>query len=105
MVREGLGWTSEQQPLVSWIPVNLGDALPAACPEHFRSRISVIVLHDGDYLPERIADNPDLGVVRDSGELEQSFCTKRDWGASLVAESLAGVLGLGGLAGDPDRPR
>ena len=33
MVREGLGWTSEEQPLVSWVPVNLGDALPAAWAE------------------------------------------------------------------------
>ena len=93
---DGLGWTCDEQPFVSWVPVTLDDALPAACPERFRPRISVVVLHDGEYFPRRLAENPSLSSIVSSGELRHSFRTKRDWGASLVAESLSGVLGLGG---------
>ena len=59
-------------------------------PEAVRSRVFVHTVHDGVAIPAsfRKCVPPDV--------LERSFVRERDWGANLVASSLARELGLGG---------
>lgn len=63
-------------------------------PEEYQGRVSVDVIHDGWILPEPYLTGGDGAPVDTTEELVREFEKERDWGASLVAESLAAALHL-----------
>lgn len=71
-----------------------GDALPS----HLRERVLVFTVHDGNWLPQRFIENPDGSPRIDPAVLQQRYVAERDWGANLVAGSIASALGLRGYA-------
>ena len=91
------GWTTEFDSYVSWVESKASDELPVSCPDADLSRVAVVTLHDGSYVPQGILDAPALRPVFESGELANSFRVKRDWGASLLSGHLAQALGVGGF--------
>jgi hypothetical protein len=63
------------------------------CPDEFRDRVMVDVIHDGNWIPEKFT-SPDPDHVLHPTNLESSFVSERDWGAECVASSLASALHL-----------
>lgn len=66
------------------------------CPPHYRDRILVHTVHDGAMLPREFRESPALQRLEQDGTLWQHFVRERDWGANMVAERIAHVLGLAG---------
>ncbi len=62
-------------------------------PESFRSKILVHTVHDGDVIPERFRNGPDGQPIVPREEIDRAHIRERDWGANLVAKSLARHLG------------
>ena len=61
--------------------------------EH-RSRLFVHTVHDGDVIPSRFRWHADGTPTVPLDQLERAHVRERDWGANLVAKSLAQQLGL-----------
>jgi hypothetical protein len=61
-----------------------------ALPAPLRSRLLVHTVHDGGVIPER------FGSRVDPAALAETHIRERDWGANLVAESIARAAGLRG---------
>ena len=87
--------TTGQVSPVEFVAVPTADA--PLCPEHFRDKILVHTVHDGDVIPQWVMDAPETQGLQASGELWRRYCSERDWGADLVAHQLAASLGLGGF--------
>jgi len=62
-------------------------------PEAFRSKILVHTVHDGDVIPPRFRFGPNGEPLVPTDVLERAHVRERDWGANLVARSLAHQLG------------
>lgn len=60
----------------------------------YRSRLFVLTVHDGDVIPRRFREDPDGRPIVPRDVLERTHVRERDWGANLVAQSLAEQLGL-----------
>ncbi len=69
-----------------------------AIPEAFRGRILIHTVHDGDCIPEAFIRNDEGEHYVDPELLERRFVKERDWGADLVARSIAEAMGLRGFA-------
>lgn len=68
-----------------------------AFPEHYRSELSLDVIHDGAWVPrEFLVDYH--GRPIEINAYFADYVRERDWGASKVAERLAALLGIGGFA-------
>ena len=64
-------------------------------PEHYRTRMLIDVPHDGAWIPDEfLVDGQGEPIHADT--LRSHYVHERDWGASLVAERLAGRLELDG---------
>ena len=90
-------WTTQFDSFVSWVDAQTDDTRPIACPYDDVTKVQVLTLHDGAYVPQRILDAPALAQVHADGSLAQSFQVKRDWGANLLAGHLAAALGTRGF--------
>ncbi|MCX4242044.1 hypothetical protein [Paraliomyxa miuraensis] len=62
--------------------------------EAYRSRLFVHTVHDGDVIPQRFRTHEDGRPTVPLDQIERAHVRERDWGANLVAESLAMRLGL-----------
>ena len=62
--------------------------------EVYRPRIFIHTVHDGDALPRRFREDPEGNPLVPPEVLDAAHGRERDWGANLVAESLAHHLGL-----------
>lgn len=67
---------------------------PSLVSEAYRSRLFVHTVHDGDVIPQRFREHEDGSPTVPTEELDRAHVRERDWGANLVAESLAQHLGL-----------
>jgi len=66
--------------------------------EELRRRILIHTVHDGDCIPERFIRNAEGEPIIHPELLERRFVMERDWGADLVARSIAEAMGLDGFA-------
>lgn len=66
----------------------------APLPDDYRDRVSIDVIHDGWVLPEVYLQKADGAPVASEQDLLTGHEVERDWGASLVAGSLAAALHL-----------
>lgn len=73
------------------VPIDGGSGLVA---EPYRARLFVHTVHDGDVIPRRFRERPDGTPLVPLEPLERAHVRERDWGANLVAHSLAEQLGL-----------
>ncbi len=62
-------------------------------PPEFRSKILVHTVHDGDVIPKRFRFGPDGAPIVAPDDLDRAHMRERDWGANLIAKSLARQLG------------
>lgn len=63
-------------------------------PEAHRPRIFIHTVHDGDVLPSRFRVDAQGNPLVPPEALDNAHAQERDWGANLVAESLAHHMGL-----------
>ncbi|MCA9705946.1 MAG: N-formylglutamate amidohydrolase [Myxococcales bacterium] len=63
-------------------------------PEVYRRRIFIHTVHDGDRIPARFRYDAQGNPTVAPEVLERAHVQERDWGANLVAKSLAQHLGL-----------
>jgi len=75
------------------VPVEV-DPLGHLCPETYRDKILIDVIHDGSVLPPEFASDLYGNPILASDTLPQSFVHERDWGAELLARQLASALGI-----------
>ncbi|MBM4373881.1 MAG: hypothetical protein FJ095_02270 [Deltaproteobacteria bacterium] len=69
-----------------------------ALPENLRERVLIFTVHDGNWLPPHLIRNAD-GMPRvEPTSFHDRYVAERDWGANLVASSIASALGLRGYA-------
>lgn len=73
------------------VPIDDG---PGLVSEAYRSRLFVHTVHDGDVIPRRFREHEDGRPLVSPALLEHAHVRERDWGANLVARSLAQQLGL-----------
>lgn len=66
------------------------------CPEEFRDKILLHTVHDGNVIPDWLLGAPQIQRLMQSGQMCRNYIIERDWGADLVARSLAETLGLPG---------
>jgi hypothetical protein len=67
-------------------------------PPEIRDRILIHVVHDGDVIPPRFVFDANERPRVEPTLLEKRFIEERDWGANLVAKSVAEAMGLRGYA-------
>ena len=96
MHRPGIDFTTEPADELEFVKVPRPEPGGAQASGLGRELIVVDTIHDGDRIPQRIlrADGVQR-VVRD-GSLWRHYVRERDWGANLVAQHLASMLGLDG---------
>lgn len=70
------------------------DPTGAPLPKEYRDRVCIDVIHDGWVLPDAYLSAGDASSVASTSELQRLHEVERDWGASLVAGSLAAALHL-----------
>ncbi|MCK5799332.1 MAG: N-formylglutamate amidohydrolase [Deltaproteobacteria bacterium] len=87
-------YTTAPRPPLELVPV--AENPRGLCPPAYRDRILVYTVHDGTTIPSFVLDNPAIAPLEARGELWPLYVRERDWGANLVAETLAYTLGLPG---------
>jgi len=91
----GIEMTTDSRHPIEWVPVGPAtDGYP--CPDAYRERVIVDVIHDGNNLPERFLLGPDGRRLLGPGTMPEEFLKERDWGAELVAHWLSAALHLDG---------
>ena len=87
--------TTEPQPFIEEIPAADVEPIRGGVPEAWRDQIVIDVIHDGHWLPEEfLVDATGAPIALEA--IRDDFIRERDWGAGLVAQRLAGRLGLSG---------
>jgi len=81
------------RPPFESVPVS-PDPLGHPVPASFRDKILVDVIHDGANVPRAFADNVYGERILADTPFPDRFQEERDWGAELVAKSLASALGI-----------
>lgn len=89
---DALSFTAADLPY-EVVPVE-PDPAGGPLPEEHRGRVSIDVIHDGWVLPAVYLRGGDGAPVESEAALVAEFEKERDWGASLVAGSLAAALHL-----------
>src|SRR5213596_730896 len=64
------------------------------CPEEFRGRVSIDVIHDGKFVPQRFYDAA-ITHGTHAEMIRRQYVVERDWGAEQVARHLTAALHLG----------
>ena len=91
----GIEMTTDARQPIEWVPVApMTDGHP--CPDAYRERVIVDVIHDGNNLPEKFLLAPDGRRLLGPGPTPAEFIEERDWGAELMAHSLSSALHLDG---------
>jgi len=85
-------FTTDQRPPIELIEV----AETKSGPPELRHLIVVDTVHDGAAIPRRLLESPRVAPLVADGTLWRHYVRERDWGANMVAEHLAHLLGLGG---------
>lgn len=67
-------------------------------PENLRDRVLIFTVHDGDWIPPQFLMAPDGTPRVEPKAFHDRYVSERDWGANLVARSIASSLGLRGYA-------
>jgi hypothetical protein len=67
-------------------------------PGDLRDRVLIFTAHDGDAIPEHYLMGTDGTTRVDPTDFERRYVAERDWGANLVAQSIASALGVRGYA-------
>ncbi len=85
---------AEERPPLEFVEV-AAEGGPYTCPEEYRARVMINVIHDGAVIPpEFLVDTQ--GVPIPGSAIYDAYVRERDWGASDVAEQLAIALGIDG---------
>lgn len=87
------GYRRHCEAPVSFVPVPYDPIYPI--PEPMRRGLLLDVIHDGDVIPEEFLVGRDGSPIPDERFL-QTYWDERDWGAAMVAEATARMLGLPG---------
>ena len=66
-------------------------------PTNVDAQILIYTIHDGDQMPRHLFGELEDGPMT-HGDVRHAYRTERDWGANLVARSLAEELGTSGYA-------
>ncbi len=88
-----LTFNSEPRPPLERVPITEHTLSPVAYPAHYREKIMVDAIHDGEMIPEDFLVDAD-GAPFDRDTIQSYFVHERDWGATRMAERLARRLGL-----------
>ena len=83
---------AKDEPPVRYVEVedqNIG------MPQWFSDRISIDVIHDGPYIPQKFLVNEN-GETFDLETIQHHYVVERDWGANFVAGRVASRLGVPG---------
>lgn len=62
------------------------------CPDEYKDKIMIDVIHDGNHIPEVFLKKADNKSKNFKETLQASYCHERDWGAEIVAAYLASAL-------------
>lgn len=90
-----LGFRTWCEEPVRIVPTHEPDTREYILPEDARKQIAIHVIHDGDVIPEELLyDHRGQRIPLDM--CTDYYTHERDWGASLLAQELASLLGLDG---------
>jgi hypothetical protein len=81
------------RPPFERVPVR-PDPLGHPCPDAFRDKILIDVIHDGSSLPRGFRDDVNGRSILENVAFPSQFQEERDWGAELVARCLASALDI-----------
>lgn len=85
----------QKQALLEIVPVEINENYFLS--ESIRNSVSIDVIHDGNWIPEGFLKDQ-FGQSITMKMLEKDYIRERDWGASIVAQELASLLGVSTFA-------